>query len=216
MKAIGFSSGTCWKFINTLNGDDQISFYRTFFGEEINAIEICLVPDKEQNFKLSKRNKSWMSSLNHISYHLTQWTEDTKNIIEQLPRIDYMICHIDEKYILDKMPHFYNILIENIENHHSEFFENEKICFDIAHCLSLNLEEPENFYLKNKANIRQIHLSNHEDKLKHIPLYKAPDWLFNKLKSIPLKNYPVIIESNFNNLQEAKLELKYLKEKIYD
>ena len=217
MKTIGFSS-TAWEFINTDNINDQITFFRSFVGNEINAMELNYLSCNEKKFKISLENFEWLSNFNHISYHLTQWTQETENAISQLPFLDYLICHVDEKHILKNMPTAYlnKVLFENIENHQSKFNHNEKICFDIAHCLSISLEEPENFYLTNKNNIRQIHISNHEDKLKHIPLYKAPGWLLKKIKNIPIKNYPIIIESNFHNLQETKLELQYLKEKIYD
>lgn len=217
MNTIGFSC-TAWKFINTDNINDQITFFRSYFGDEINAIELNLPSHKEKYFQLDAKNYSWLSDLNHISYHLTQYTEDTEKALSQLPFLNHLICHVDEKYILQNIPTAYShkILIENIEDHQSIFDKTEKICFDIAHCLSISLEEPEIFHNSHKKNIKQIHLSNHEDKLKHIPLYKAPDWLFNTIKSIPIKNYPIIIESNFNNLREAKLELKYLKGKIYD
>jgi hypothetical protein len=81
---------------------------------------------------------------------------------------------------------------------------------DINHCYTNDktLKLLLNFYKNFKDRICEIHISGFI-KL-HEPLYITKQVKF--LKSFPeIKNFPIIIESNCADKQEAAKELKYIK-----
>lgn len=228
---IGFSLGTIHKILNgefgqefffpTINKDNWITWYRTRqkgIGN-FNAMEIVMLPKQEEYFKLSEENYHWLKNLKYISYHLTQCTEDTEKVLKQLPFISSIVCHVDEKNILtyDFLKKYLNkICFENIEGKDYPFFKGtsiDKICFDFAHAMSINNSYVNDFYKKYEKQIKQIHLSYHDPILKHIPFHNKVHECFGF--SIKIKhNCPIIIESAFNNIEEMKKELQFIKERI--
>lgn len=212
---IGFSIGCCWKFIpKSENRNDFISFWRVFQEREyFNAIEICMTPEDEKHFKLSTENYEWLESLKHVSYHLTQWNEDTKRVIDQLPYINYFACHEDNSNILtekflNKYPH--KLLIENTEDRVTMPYN--QMCLDYAHIQSTNFQSIDYFLEFCKTEIKEIHCSCYDPEKKHVPFFLHPE----KFPDIDISEYPVIIEANFENAEEAVKELNFLKGRIYD
>lgn len=225
---IGFCLGCIHKFINQYllpatdmfpaNKNEWINFFRMNQKEigDFNAIEIIMTPLEERWFSISKDNYSWLKSMKHISYHLTQCTKETENAIQQLPFISNIVCHVSKKSILtyDFLKKYLNkICFENIEGADYPFFKEEKICFDFAHAMSIDNSYVNNFYKVYNRQIIEIHLSIHDPELKHIPFHNKVSKCFKF--SIPIKhNCPVIIESAFNNIEEMKKELQFIKERI--
>ena len=212
---IGFSIQTNWRFYK--NDNEWISFWRINKSKigDFNAIEIVVDPKQEKNFKLSAKNYEWLSTLKYISYHLVEFSNYTENVIKQLPFVSNFICHYDWQKIYDNKffeQHEDKLLIENIENQAGDFKKTDKICFDIAHVLNDGVEVIDEFYTKHKNKIKELHISNYNNKIKHIPIYNSGiDLNFDMLKE-----YPIILEGSFRDIQEMKKELNYIKGEIYE
>lgn len=204
---IGFSIQTNWRFYKE---NDWISFWRLNRKKigKFNALEIVIPIEWENNFKLSIENYNWLSNLDYISYHLIDISKKTMNVIKQFPYITSFICHYDSRSMLNSEFLFNygdHLLIENLENKQNKF-NNEKICLDIAHVLA-DKENPNKYFKKYKKQIRQIHLSCPNEKIKHTPIYCSKYKLNKKIY-----NYPIILEGSFRNINEMKKELDYIRE----
>ena len=206
---IGFSVQTNWKFYS--NSNEWISFWKennSIIGN-FNAIEILVSPEQEENFKLSIDNFYWLSELKYISYHLIDFTEYTKSIIDSLPFISNIILHYDQSEIYkDKFFRRYKnkLLIENIEGLIDlNLLNNNNVCFDIAHVYNNNAIIKQ-YFDNNENRIKQIHVSYFDKDVKHIPIYNT-GYQFN----IDINKFPIILEGSFNSIEEMKNELNYIK-----
>ena len=216
---LGLSFGCCYKFIKTKNYNDIITFYRENF-PDINAIELIIPKKFLKQFELSKKNYEWLSNLKHISYHLLNQDcyFEEKRVIQKLPKIDYIVCHVDLHY---KIPEWFldmyydKIIIENIVNDENYSFDYAKrICFDTSHAIETGGKYIHNFLSYYGNKIKQVHLSDYKKKNVHIPFYKESK-MFEHIKGfIDLKKYSIIIESVCNNLNELKKEYKFIKDNI--
>jgi hypothetical protein len=194
-----------------------ISWWRGFQKREyFNAIEISMFPAEEKDFKLSATNYEWLESLKHVSYHLSQYTKDTKAVIRQLPYVNYFILHVDQIHhltteFLDKYGH--KLLIENIEFEYlsHDYFSTNQICLDIAHAQSITWNSPVRFFEHNKYHIREIHCSCFHQNKKHVPFFCNK----KRFPKIDMIEFSIIIEADFENIEDVKKELQYLKGKIY-
>jgi hypothetical protein len=220
---IGFSLGCFWKFMNKYISKDQIKNKNSWLDMwriyesigEFNAFEIGLTPEDEKHFEISLTNYKWLESLDYLSYHLVEFTDKTMDCIYQLPEIKYFIIHIDKRN--DIPIEFLNkykdkILFENIEDVNIPFKDSDNVCLDFAHAYNY-------FYDCNfNDKIKQFHISKYDKELKHIPFYRLGEFdLFDGFIGDGLyTNYPVIIESNFDSIDEARKELIFIKEKIHD
>lgn len=217
---IGFSLGSCHKIADQIKGidlrDSYLSWWRLLQKQigYFNAIEITMTPEQEKNFILSPFNKEWLfQKMKYISYHLTQCTSDTEKVIRQLPFIDKFICHVDNKNILTDdfiKKYKHKILFENVEEKEIPFLKSDSVCFDIAHALSIK-DRALTYFKQYEKQIQQIHVSGYDPEKKHIPLHHKPCFSPN----ISLRKYPLILEANFESIEEIKKELLFVKEKFY-
>jgi hypothetical protein len=218
MKTIGFALGCIWQFNDCgINRNNWIDWYRnneSYIGK-INALEITLIPEWEDEFKLSSINYKWLENLDYISYHIVRITKNTETVINQLPFVNKFILHIDEKQVLT--PDFIDkyqdgILLENVEDKDIPFEYEDNICFDIAHAMSIDNNYANAFYNKYHKQIKQIHLSRYNKELKHLPIYNSETKIdyINIMRYI--KDLPIIIEENFNNIEEMRDEFNFINE----
>ena len=226
---IGISTGSIYKLIESNNIDAYITYIREDISHMINAIEILIPENKLKTFKLSEGNKEWLKKLDWISFHLPKNNininnqEDIIRIINSLPKLDAIIIHCDisiSGYINLQNKKYKNIILyENTEHNNSIDFA-EKICFDTSHALSFNYFYTLEFIKKYQNRIKQIHLSNYDSEDNfihyrfHLPFYKDSRKFFKLKNMIDFKAYPIIIESTFEDLEDAKREINFIKENV--
>jgi hypothetical protein len=219
----GLSLGCVHTFFPCKNKDAVITLYRENFKDEINAIELTMSEKDFKNFNLSQVNFEWLRNMKHISLHLLGPVPSYKKIMSMIKRnklrVNNFICHV---YSKGTIPQFFKdefgqfILIENIERDFSLFPDEFHICFDYSHAIKNGIEFATKFVNLNQYSIKQIHLSNTINNVCHRPFIKEM-YHFDIAKGvIDLHNYPIIVESVCNDIQELKEEVKFLKRRIYN
>ena len=230
---IGFNNGVFYRL-----GFDRLSekIINAFRINNVNAIEFSCINEKIIDNLLNASPKDY-KCFEYISVHAPDINYGINEIshrilkkikkISRLFNVQNIIIHPD---VVDDWSIFndYNSLPISIENmdERKKFGKtvsdiktllnkyNFGFTLDLQHCFvnDNKMKLAEDFQELFKSRIVEYHISGYDKNLSHHPLYKTKQDII--IKSLKRNDIPIIIESNFDQLDDIKHELAYIKDKI--
>ena len=222
---LGFSNNAFHKFM------ESTSKKAIDLGKKLNcnAIELNCPDTKKTASRLKNIKKEWLDDFKYKSIHgpgiiykNNKRTKEILDIVEETCnrlKLNCVVIHPDtiEDWRVFKKYSF-TIGIENMDKRKSlgqtpqEFKKilkrKYKLVLDMNHCYTVDktMKIVEKFYQKFKKRIAHYHISGYI-KL-HEPLFISHR---NEiLNAIPNKNIPIIIESEFDNIEQVEKEYNYI------
>ena len=218
---LGISIGSVHKIVGDDKDRNEYIKYIRDCGLKFEAIELNAL---DSDFILTGDNRDYLDTMKSVSIHLMPVSNFWKAILQY--DFKYWIGHSDRDYIKDEIIELdrkNTLLIENLdaetllkipENYFNELIENFDICFDISHELSKGLDLCKFNLAMYKDKIKEIHISGYNKKC-HVPFYYGTLLeIAESLKRNNLLELPIIMEYNFDNLEEMEHEYNLLKETL--
>jgi hypothetical protein len=232
---IGFGNGNFWR----LNRDDFERFderlIQIFLDAKSRALELHCRSAETLQFLLEK-NIPIIKKFDHVSMHMPDLIFDddiqTHNALNMTVKVcnKYKICNVvfhadkvrrwdvigsyDIPVSIENMDgnkDFGNTIedIKSILDHH-----NFGLTLDLQHCFAVDptMQTAMEFQGLYKDRIVEYHISGHDEEKLHWPLFKTKQDII--IRSLLYPEIPIIIESEFENYDEAGKELNYIKSRM--
>ncbi len=227
---IGLSSGNFYRIFSQEKEDFLVEDISRIREKEYRAIEINVLSTDLLDFLLTREIE--FSPFSYISLHCPEIfnnkegekTMEKISLFTEKYRIDNLVFHTDklkELKILKKFSYL-PISLENMDSEKKEgktVQEFQKIfreydfglTLDLQHCYTndRSMKNALEFQKLFGERITEYHLSGFDRNFNHYPLFKTEQNII--IRSLLKKDIPIIIESTFDDYNDDKKEVDYIK-----
>jgi endonuclease IV len=235
-RTFSFALGNIWRWNESKNRNALIDYIKDL---DVSGVELTFATKEDlYSFKLSKKNKAWLNTLDYVSIHAPFWlfmdAENDEEVLNQLNTITKIYNQINAKnVIIHPEPELLqtNILekfkikfsIENLPRKNNVPFSFLKailrkypqidLCLDVSHAYSWSKYETGKLIHFFQKRISQIHFSGSYRKKQHVSLRNVSENFLFSIQPIKHLDVPIVVEEDLKikSLRYLRQELEYIK-----